>query len=83
MPNYTILITRFRVSAYTLLIEKGRYHNIDVEDECHFIFKCPFYTNLRLLYIKKYYWFKPSVFKLVQLLSVQNRKELCNIGKYL
>ena len=25
----------------------------------------------------------PSVFKLVQLLSVQNRKELCNIGKYL
>ena len=49
----------------------------------HFILKCPFYTNLRHLYIKKYYWFKPSVFKLVQLLSVQNRKELCNIGKYL
>ena len=30
-----------------------------------------------------YYWSKPSVFKLVQLLSVQNRNELCNIGKYL
>ena len=29
-----------------------------------------------------YYWSKPSVFKLVQLLSVQNRNELCNIGKY-
>ena len=98
MPNcYTILITRFRVSAHTLLIEKGRYHNIergkkricqmcdmnDVEDEHHFILKCPFYTHLRHLYIKKYYWSKPSVFKLVQLLSVQNRKELCNIGKYL
>ena len=56
----------------------------DVEDEYHFIFKCPFcFTNLRHLYIKKYYWSKPSVFKLVQLLSVQNRKELCNIGKYL
>ena len=52
MPNcYTMLITRFRVSAHTLLIEKGRYHNIerdkrlcqmcdmnDVEDEYHFIF---------------------------------------------
>ena len=97
MPDcYTILITRFRVSAHTLLIEKGRYHNIerdkrlcqmcdmnDVEDEYHFILKCPFYTHLRHLYIKKYYWSKPSVFKLVQLLSVQNRKELCNIGKYL
>ena len=30
MPNcYTIPITRFRVSAHTLLIEKGRYHNIE------------------------------------------------------
>ena len=97
MPNcYTILITKFRVSAHTLLIEKGRYHNIergkricqmcdmnDVEDEYHFIFKFPFYTNLRHLYIKKYYSSKPSVFKLVQLLSVQNRKQLCNIGKHL
>ena len=54
----------------------------DVEDEYLFILKCPFYTNLHL-YIKKYYWSKPSVFKFVQLLSVQNRKELCNKGKYL
>ena len=56
MPNcYTMLITRFRVSAHTLLIEKSRYHNTerdkrlcqmcdmnDVEDEYHFILKCPF-----------------------------------------
>ena len=39
----------------------------DVEDEYHFILKCHFYTNLRHLYIKKYYWSKRSVFKLVQL----------------
>ena len=58
-------------------------HMNDVEDEYNFILKCPFYTNLRHLYIKKYYWSKPSTFKLVQILSVQNRKELCNIGKYL
>ena len=97
MPDcYTIRITRLRISAHTLLIKKGRYHNIergkricqmcainDVEDEYHFILKCPFYINLRLLYITKYYWFQPSVFKLVQSLSVQNRKELCNIDKYL
>ena len=47
----------------------------DVEDEYHFILKCPFYTNLRHLYIETYYSSKPSIFKLVQLLSVQNRKE--------
>ena len=54
MPDcYTILITRFRISAHTLLIEKGRYHNIergkricqmvdmnDVEDEYHFCTTC-------------------------------------------
>ena len=34
----------------------------DVEDEYHFIVKCPFYTNLRHLYVKKYYWSKPSGF---------------------
>ena len=96
MPDcYTMLITRFRVSAHTLLIEKGRYHNIergkricqmcdmnDVEYEYHFVLKCPLYINLRFLYIKTYYWFKPSVFKFVQLLSVLNRHELCNIGEY-
>ena len=56
MPDcYTILITRFRVSPHTLLIEKGRYHNTergkricqmcdvdDVEHEYQFILKCPF-----------------------------------------
>ena len=88
---YTILITRFRVSALTLLNEKDRYPNTesifqmcdmnDVEDEYHFILKSRFYTNLRLLYIKKYYCFKPTVFNLMQLFSVLNRKELCNIGK--
>ena len=55
----------------------------DVEDDYHFILKCPFYMHLQHLYIKKYYWSKHSVFKLVQLLSVQKRKESCNIGKYL
>ena len=54
----------------------------DVEDEYYFILKCPIYTNLRLLYIKKYYWFKPFVFKIVQLLYEQKKiKDVCNICK--
>ena len=40
----------------------------DVEDEYHFILKCPFYILRNIT--------GPN-------LSVQNRKELCNIGKYL
>ena len=65
MPDcYTILNTRFRVSAYTLLIEKVRYHHIkrgkricqicdmnDVEDEYHFILKCSFLIQIYDCYI--------------------------------
>ena len=35
------------------------------------------------MYIKKYYYQKPSMFKLVNLLSTQNVKELCNLGNFL
>ena len=35
------------------------------------------------MYTKKHYYKKPSIFKLVDLLSTQNVKELCNLGKYL
>ena len=58
-------------------------HYEDIEDEFHFILKCPFYVELRKRYIKHYYYTKPSVFKLVQLLSAENTKELNNLGKFL
>ena len=55
----------------------------DIEDEFHFILKCPIYNDLRVNYIKNYYYRMPSVFKLVQLLSVNNVKIINNLGKYL
>lgn len=57
--------------------------DIDIEDEFHFVLKCPLYSDLRKKYIKPFYYKKPSVFKLVLLLSTQNIKELCNLGKCL
>lgn len=54
-----------------------------LEDEFHFILQCNIYIELRRKFIKKYYWCRPSAFKLVQLLSIENTKELCNLGKYL
>ena len=51
---------KIRCSAHKLSIEQGRYMNVernprlclmcnlsDTEDEFHFIYKCPFYKNLR------------------------------------
>jgi len=52
-----------------------------VEDEYHFILQCEKYIDVRRKYLKKYYWQRPSCFKLVQLLSVRNIKELSNLGK--
>jgi hypothetical protein len=54
-----------------------------VEDEYHFILQCEKYIDVRKKYLKKYYWQRPSCFKLVQLLYVRNIKELNNLGKYL
>ena len=91
-------ITKFRLSAHNLNTETAKYNkntdNISIkkckmcnldddEDEFHFILKCPKYADLRNLYVKKYFYKKPSVFKLIQLLSSPNTKELRNLGKYI
>ena len=34
-------------------------------------------------FIKPYYWKKPSVYKMLQLVSVTHSKELCNLAKYI
>ena len=84
------------MSSHKLEIERGRYFNIpecnricklcsykDVEDEYHFIFICPVYEKLRKLYINKYYYEKPSMYKLLQLFSNTNASVICNFGKFL
>ena len=88
-------ITKIRLSSHNLHVESGRTNNTprserkcffcnnDIEDEFHFVLMCPVYVDLRKKYIKKYYWERPSVFKLTQLLSVNNVSELCSLGKYI
>ena len=73
-----------------LNIKTGSYFNIerherkcnlcDTEDEYHFILKCVKYADVRMECIKPYYWRRPSVYKFIELLSVQNVNELNNIG---
>lgn len=54
-----------------------------IGDEYHFTLECDEYNNLRCKYIESYYFKRPSTFKLVQILSVRNNKEVNNLGKYL
>ena len=94
--NLVSYITKCRLSAHRLAVEQGRFNETaraertcrlctlnQIEDEYHFILVCPLYSRARRLYIKMYYWSSPSMFKLVQLFSTHNRKELCNLGTFL
>lgn len=92
--KYKKAIVRLRLSSHCLLIESGRHRNIprqlrtcpvcrnDIEDEYHFILVCPLYYDLRYKYIKSYFRLNPSVFKLINLLSSTNTKDLSNLGKF-
>ena len=65
---YRKYISKFRISAHSLNIETGRHQGIDriqrkctkcqqqeIEDEFHFILKCPFYNDLGKKFLKNYY----------------------------
>ena len=92
---YKKYITKLRLSSIDLEIERGRYSNLDrnerkckicrteIEDEFHFLFICPIYADLRKTLLKPYYIDRPSMFKLIQLLSSENYKEQLNLGKYI
>ena len=86
---YKPLICKYRIHAHSLNIETGQERICDfcndscIEDEFHLILKWKKYDDMRKKYIKPYYWKKPYAFKLVQLLSVCNIKELNNLGKFL
>ena len=68
----------------SLAIETGIYQGVlnvnrvckfckdNIEDEFHFILKCLTSHNFRSEYIKSYYRTRPSVFKLLWLLSTEN-----------
>ena len=89
------VLSKYKLSSHRQAVEQGRYSRIDsarrtcqfcspntIEDEYHFVLLYPKYARFRNIYIKKYYWTSPFVFKLVQLFSLNtsNRKQLRNLA---
>ena len=67
-------------------VETGRHQNIvrdqrkcvlcnlnDIEDEYHFVIKCPYYADIRNTLIPTYYRSRPSMFKFIELLNCSNK----------
>ena len=92
--KYIQATSRLRVSSHRLAIESGRWarpNRIPVderkcnecgvlEDEYHFIIECKLYSDLRIKYIPKYYWKRPSMNKFVELLNSNNVNHLRKLG---
>ena len=58
------------------------YNTREIECEYQFILICPCYQQLRRLYINQYYFNRPSVFKFIQLLKIENKDDLCKLAIY-
>lgn len=90
-------LTKLRVSSHRLEIEVGRWTKPNktplddrkcsvckvLEDEYHFILECRIYIDLRKKYLPKYYWARPNMMKLIELMKTENANLLKKLGAYI
>ena len=83
-------ITRLRLGSHNLLIERGRWSNTmyedrkcllcdDIEDEYHFVVICVKFHVLRVKYLPKALYVRPSMQKFIDLLNSKDIKKLKNL----
>ena len=89
------LYCSFKIGSLDLHIQSGRYNNIpreqrlcklctlEVEDEYHFLLKCPMYNELRNIYIPAKYITNPNHHKFVLLMTCKNEKIILNVANYI
>ena len=96
VKKFRTALSRLRLSSHRLEVEMGRWvRPVRVqyderkcrvcgllEDEFHFLLECTIYRNLRNMYIKKYYYACPNMFKLMELFSTSNKKYIRNLATY-
>ena len=95
--KYRYALSKLRLSSHLLSIETGKFsknsiprdrrlciycNHHELENEFHFLLQCPIYSELRRIYIKKYYYNHYSVYKCIQLLSSRNVNIQRSLSKY-
>ena len=78
------------MSSHKFMVERGRWRRPkinynerlctlctehDIEDEYHIVLKCEYFKDIREKYIKKYYYVRPSMYKLQQLMNTASKQE--------
>ena len=97
IPKYKCSLIKLRLTSHSLAMEtdsRNKPHQIpleerkcrfctSLEDELHFLFECKLHDGLRKTYISRYYWNRPNIPKLTELLNSNNKKLLMNLGIYI
>ena len=94
--KHRVALSRLRCSAHKLAIEEGRYRNIErcdrictlcnthqIETEYHFILICPFYSDIRARFIKRYFRTWPNTNKFKSLMSSNIKGTICNLASFI
>ena len=83
-----IFLSRFRLSSHRFLIERGHWMNPkielpnrnctlcndkDIQDKYHMVLKCVHFQILRMTFIIKYYYVRPSMYKFQQLMNTREK----------
>ena len=84
-----------KIGSLDLEIQRGRYNNVprdqrlcklchnEVEDEYHFLLKCPLYDELRAKYIPSKYCVNPNLHKFVLLMSCRNSNIILSTATFI
>lgn len=93
--KFRISLSKIKCSVHSLNVEVGRHRNIiynerfctlcnrrEVEDEFHFVIKCPVYKHLRDIYLPNIDTDRVTVNEF-HLLFNGNRAEVLNLAKYI
>ena len=95
--KFRFALAKLRTSSHRLEVEMGRWarpervafenrkckHCQILEDEFHFILECPLYSNIRTLYVKRYFYTRPNMFKLTELVSSNSKKQIRNLATFI
>ena len=89
--RYRISLSKLRCANSKLPIYKHIYsHDSDVctlcnlnvcGDEYHYVLICPFFRHSRTMYLKPYFYTRPSLYKLRKLFCSSSKKTISNLSK--
>ena len=94
--SHRVAMSRLLTSSHSLHVETRRWTRpvtpienrtclncpIKIEDEYHFLLECDLYNDTRKTLIPEYYWKRPSMLKVVQLINSEQKGYIISLAKF-